>query len=260
MSLDCCEYDLAVFSELHGENQMIRLKNDTVELLYFDGDPGNRSVTDLYGMKIIRDSNKFMLASLAKSMNEGKYKKALVASGRKLLVSSLFCLRAKAVQNGASDMQGAMWAKIAAYRFISGAIALSGARPMPLHEMEQSRLIEVSGHLAEGIQAALECIGIERATRPAISRSIAALEELKRQDYDKDLVMSKIELLQRRQMLSDCYYYVGRTAAEVLARRNDQFHRRYAKLIQLGLDLTSDAQHLEKLQRLIFASANAILK
>ena len=260
VSLDCCEYDLAVFSGERSDSQVIRLKDQTVELLYFDGQPAS-SIADLYGMKIIRDSNKFTLASSASEMSQGKFRKAISASGRKLLVSSLFCLRRAAEQSEkGGTVLAPMWAKIAAYRFMSGAIALSGSRPMPLHEIGQSRQIEAAGHVADGIQAALECIGTERATRPAISRSLEALRELKSKDYDRDLVMSKIDILLDRQMLSDCYYYIGRTAAENLAKRNESFYRRYAKLVQLGLDLTSDAQHVEKLQRTISRAANAILK
>jgi hypothetical protein len=259
-SLDCCEYDLAVFSEERRESQVIRLDGQTVELLYFSGRPENHIAADLYGMKIVRDTNRFTLASLARSMTEEKFTRSLAASGRKSLVSSLFCLRAPVGQNDDSGVLGAMWAKIAAYRFVSGVVAISGSRPMPLHEMDQSRRIEAADHIADGLQASLECIGTERATRPAISRSLAALRELKSKDYDRDLVLSKAEMLQSRQMLADCYYYIGKMASESLAARNEKFHRKYSKLVQLALDLTGDAQQVEKLRRRIFAAATAVLK
>lgn len=255
-SLDCCEYDFAVFAQ-EKQAQLVRLDGQTVELLYFPSDP-RISIVDLYGMRILRDSNKFTLASAAKEMAQEKFKKALKALGRKSMVSSLLCQRMSHQAGG--PLVGHMWAKIAAYRFVSGSIALSGKRPMPLHELEQTRQMEASGSVAEGLGAALECIGLERATRPSISRSIEALQELKSKDYDKDLVMSKIEFLLGRQMLSDCYFFMGRTAAENLAKRKDSFHNKYSKLVQLALDLTSDVQQMEKSQRRLFKAADAILR
>ena len=100
----------------------------------------------------------------------------------------------------------------------------------------------------------------ERATRPAISRSMKAIKELKSKDYDRDLFLSKAEHLLDKSMLADCYYYAGRIAAKNLVGRKDLFYDRYAKLVQLALDLSSDVQHLEKLQRRLFRAANGGLK
>lgn len=257
MSLDCCEYDIAIFAENPGDHQIVRLGDQVVELLYLSGSPSS-NITELYGMTIIRDSNKFALASGAKEITQGKFMKALRAFGRKEIVSSCFCQRM--AEQSREPVAAQMWYKIAAHRFVSGAIALSGKRPMPLHELEQTRHIEASAAVADGLSAAIECIGLERATRPSIARSMEALRELKSRDYDRDLVMSKIEFLLSKQMLPDCYLYVGRIASENLAKRKGTFHQSYAKLIQLALDLTSDMQQTEKLQRSLFKAASSILK
>jgi hypothetical protein len=130
---------------------------------------------------------------------------------------------------------------------------------MPVHELEQARQLESSGTVAEGLAASLECIGLERATRPTLSRSIEAMRELKSKDYDRDLVMSKTDFLLGRQMLSDCYYYIGKSAGENLEKRNDSFYRQYSKLIQLALDLTNEIQ-TDKLRRSLFKAATETLK
>jgi hypothetical protein len=269
MSLDCCEYDLAVFApENHhyhhhhhhrhyGSNQVLQVAGHTVELIYMAG-PIKDHMIDLGGIAVIRDSNRFALSAAANDVSPEKYRRALLAAGRKSLVSSLFCQRKTAAAAAGAKQPptvAAMWLKIAAYEFIRGALALSGSRSMPLHELEQVRRVDASA-LADGIQAALECIGVERATRPAISRSIGAIRELKSKEYDAELVMSKIRHLMDRQMLADCYYYAGRVAAKNLAARSSAFHNRYAKLVQLSMDLTSDLQHLQKLQRQLFRAAN----
>ena len=106
----------------------------------------------------------------------------LAASGKKLLINSLFCQQK--MRGTKHPMVAAMWLKIA-YEFIDGMLALSGNRPMPVHILEQVR--QIDSRMAEGLEVALECIGVERATRPAISRSMGAIKELKSKDYDKDL-------------------------------------------------------------------------
>jgi hypothetical protein len=210
-------------------------------------------------MVIVRDNNRLSLASATKEITPQKARKALAASGRKSLVESLFYQR-KMIDTVENPAIAAMWAKFAAYQFLDGVLASLGTRPMPLHELEQIRQADAPTSLADGIQAALECIGIERATRPAISRSIEAAKELKSKDYDKDLMLSKVSHLLERQMLSDCYFYIGKVSAENLARRRDPFYARYTKLVQISMDLTNDVQELKKLQRRLFHAANAGLK
>jgi hypothetical protein len=248
ISLDCCEYDFAVFAE--GNNQVLQVEGHTVELVHI-GDKDN--LVDISSMVALND--KFMHSS--RSIAPEKFRRALAAAGKKSLISSLFYQqRMNFVKN---PIVSAMWLKVAAYEFITGSIALSGIRPMPLHEPEQIRQIDTGG-FAEGIQVAFECIGTERGTRPAITRSLEAIQELKSNDYDYDLVMSKIRHLLERRMLADCYYYAGKVATKSLAGRSDIFHSRYSKLAQLALDLTSDLSHLHKLQRNLLKAANGGLR
>jgi hypothetical protein len=255
MSLDCCEYDLAVFagSQEHNQaNQVVQVDNHPVELMHFTGSIKDH-IIDLADMVILKDNSKLMLSSAAKDIISKKYKKMLASSGKKMLISSLFCQQKMKETN--HPMIAAMWLKIAAYEFIDGMLALSGDRPMPVHILEQVRQID-SKKMAEGVDVALECIGAERATRPAISRSIEAIKELKSKDYDRELFVSKVSHLLERRMLVDCYYYAGRIAAKNLVSRKEIFYSQYSKLVQLALDLANDLQSLEKMQKLLFRAVN----
>jgi hypothetical protein len=234
----------------------VQVDGHTIELVHLDT-PVKNHIVDLGGMVILKDTNRFELSSSAKDIGPEKFTKALAAAGKKSLISSLFCQRRMA--SAKHPAIAAMWLKIAAYEFVGGALALSGSRPMPLHELGQVRQAD-HGSMAEGVEVALECIGIERATRPAISRSIKAVKELKSKDYDRGLFASKVDHLLGRSMLADCYYYAGRAAAKSLTGRKETFYGRYAKLVQLALDLSSDMQHLEKLQKKLFRAANGGLK
>ena len=250
ISLDCCEYDLAIFEPSQEDkqvNQVIQVNKQPVELIHFTGSIKDH-VIDLANMAILKDNTKLMLSSAAKEIILEKYTKTLVSSGKKSLISSLFCQQK--MRGTKHPIVAAMWLKIAAYEFIDGMIALSGNRPMPVHILEQVR--QIDARRAEGIEVALECIGAERATRPAISRSMEAIKELKLNDYDKDLFVSKITHLLERRMLVDCYYYAGRVASKNLVTRIESFHSQYSKLVQLALDLSSDSQSLEKMQKQLF--------
>jgi hypothetical protein len=254
MSLDCCEYDLAVFagSQEHNQaNQVVQVDNRPIELIHLTGSIKDH-IIDLADMVILKDNSKLMLSSAAKDIIAEKYKKMLAASGQKLLISSLFCQQKMRRTN--HPMIAGMWLKIAAYEFIDGMLALSGNRPMPVHILEQVR--QIDSRMAEGIDVALECIGAERATRPAIARSMEAIKELKSKDYDRELFMSKVSHLLERHMLVDCYYYAGRVAAKNLVSRKEIFYSQYSKLVQLALDLVNDMQSLEKMQKRLFRAVN----
>lgn len=249
MSLDCCEYDIFVFAQ--GENRVERVGGHAVELIHV-GQPRNHLVA-LGGASVIGDAKAFSLSSTLKEVSKEKWEKALRAHGKKELVSSLFCQQKfKLAKDPAT---GAMWLKMASYHLVAGTVAVFGARPMPLHELAQARSLDLPADTAGGVQAALECIGIERATRPAIARSMEAVLELKSGDYDRDLAHEKMTHLLEKSMLADCYYYAGRLASEKLAARNDAFFRRYAKLVQLAMDLSSDETQLAKLQKSLFSAA-----
>jgi hypothetical protein len=249
MSLDCCEYDIFVFAQ--GENRVERVGDHFVELIHVSS-PRDHLVA-LGGAGVISDSKTFSLSATLKEVSREKWGRALRAHGRKELVSSLFCQQKfKLAKDPAA---GAMWLKMASYHLVAGTIAVFGARPMPLHEMAQARALDLPADTAGGVQAALECIGIERATRPAIARSMEAVLELKSGDYDRELVRGKMSHLLEKSMLADCYYYAGRLAAEKLAPRTGAFFRSYAKLVQLAMDLSSDETQLARLQKSLFPAA-----
>lgn len=247
ISLDCCEYDLAIFEPSQEDkqaNQVVQVDKQPVELMHLTGSIKDH-VIDLANMVILKDNSTLMLSSAAKDIISGKYTKMLASSGKKSLISSLFCQQK--MRGTKHPVVAAMWLKIAAYEFIDGMIALSGNRPMPVHILEQVR--QIDSRRVEGVDVALECIGAERATRPAISRSMEAIKELKLKDYDKDLFLSKISHLLERRRLVDCYYYAGRVASKNLVSRTESFHSQYSKLVQLALDLSNDSQSLEKMQK-----------
>jgi hypothetical protein len=153
-----------------------------------------------------------------------------------------------------------LWLKIAAYRFIEGILALHGIKSSPVHELEQIRGLDVKrSNIASGINYALECIGIERAGRSAVSRSLKVIRGINKMEFGSDLWLAKSQWLLSRGRVADCYHYIGKVAATYFSSKEEVFLRRYMRPIEILLDLTNDSQSNCKLhERLVKASKDAL--
>lgn len=266
MSLDCCEYDIAIFNKQSTGNRFIRLGNCGLEVITLTG-ISRINVMKLYKMIIIQDDNSLSLSSssLSSANNvsafQQHYLRVLRGLGKKSIINSLFYHEKITKDIQKNSVLAAMWLKIAAYDFLEGILALSEIKPMPIHELNQIRKITIEHQdIAEGVKIALECVGLERATRSTISRSIEAICELNSMEYDKELIKIKVNHLLEKGMVSDCYYYLGKMGHRCLAYRDYKFLSKYMKLIQISMDLTKDMQQLEKLHINLVNISKIILK
>jgi hypothetical protein len=266
MSLDCCEYDIAIFNKQSAGNRFIRVGNHGLELITLT-EISRTNVMKLNNMIIIQDDDSLSLSSssLSSANNvsafQQHYLKVLRGLGKKSIINSLFYHETITKNIQKNSVLGAMWLKIAAYDFLEGILALSEIKPMPIHELNQIRRITIERQdIAEGIKIALECVGLERATRSTISRSIEAICELNSMEYDKELIKIKVNHLLEKGMISDCYYYLGKMGHRCLAYRDYKFLSKYIKLIQISMDLTKDIQQLERLHINLVNISKIILK
>lgn len=266
MSLDCCEYDIAIFNKQSAGNRFIRVGNHGLELITLT-EISMTNVMKLHNMIIIQDDDSLSLSSssLSSANNvsafQQHYLRVLRGLGKKSIINSLFYHETITKNIQKNSVIGAMWLKIAAYDFLEGILALSEIKPMPIHELNQIRKITIERQdIAEGIKIALECVGLERATRSTISRSIEAICELNSMEYDKELIKIKVNHLLEKGMISDCYYYLGKMGHRCLAYRDYKFLSKYIKLIQISMDLTKDIQQLERLHINLVNISKIILK
>ena len=262
MSHDCCEYDIAIFNRKSDGNRFFQLGDHGLEFIS-QKKISTTNILDLYNMVIIQDNDGLILSSLSinKIHSAQDYLKVLRGFGKKSIINSLFYHEkiTKSIQN--NSVLAGMWLKIAAYDFMEGILALSEIKPMPIHELNQIRTISTKHQdMADGIKIALECIGLERATRSTISRSIEGICELNSMEYDKELIRIKVNHLLRKGMVSDCYYYLGKMGYRCLTDKDDRFLSTYIKLIQISMDLTKDMQQLERLQSNLANASRIILK
>jgi hypothetical protein len=109
------------------------------------------------------------------------------------------------------------------------------------------------------LNSALDCIGIERAGRSAISRSLKVIRSLDKSEESKVIWLTKSQWLLSQGRAADTYYYNGRMAAEYLLSKDETFLIRYLKPIGMLLDLTTDQQSIHRLHtQLMRASKDAL--
>jgi hypothetical protein len=256
VSYDCCEYDIAIFgkTESNPQNKIVKLGNNTLEFQVF---PKQGNDISLY--KMIRVKTGDLLISPPR-YSEIEIKRSFKAAGKRRIVDALFNVSKNSI-NKEAELSSPLNLKIAAYSLLEGILLMSEVRPMPIHELNQLRQLEVKKDIInEAIQTCIESLGVERATRTILNRSFRALKEILKERYDVELLSSKIEFLLKHKLLADCYYYIGRLVCSHLEQKDNSSQMNYYKLNGIALDLTSDYENTKKMSSLIKRNCKNLLK
>ncbi|HEY7757455.1 MAG TPA: hypothetical protein VIA08_04420 [Nitrososphaeraceae archaeon] len=259
ISYDCCEYDVAVLgnNENSYDKKIIKLGDTTIEFLHFPNyQKYGHSDISLFSMIKIENSSGMFISPHTRKIDRKTW---YIAAGKRRVVDSLL----NVAKNGNSKLQSnsSLNLKIAAYALIEGIILMSQTRPMPIHELNQLRQVEVrKDFINEAIQVCIECLGIERATRTVINRSFKALKEILKERYDVELLSSKIDYLLKQGLLADCYYYIGKLVCSHLEKKDNASQLNYHKLNSIALDLTNDHEKVKKMSALIKRDCKLLLK
>ena len=260
VSYDCCEYDIAVLgkNDMGLGNKIMQVGNDTLEFLDFPKYDHNE-ISLLNMVKLKNKSSNLLVSQDKHSTPKSDFKRIFIATGKRRAVDSLF--NVSKISPTKAELNSALNLKIAAYNLIEGILLTSEIRPMPIHELNQLRQLEVhKDFINEAIQLCIECLGIERATRTIINRSYKALKEILKERYDVELLSSKIDFLLKQGLLADCYYYIGRLVCSHLENKDNASQLNYHKLNSIALDLTSDYEKVKKMSALIKRDCKLILK
>lgn len=259
ISYDCCEYDIAVLgsNENSYDKKIIQLGDNTIEFLHFPNYQkyGHGDIS-LFNMIKLEESNDLFISPPPLEINRKSW---YIAAGKRKVADSLFNV-SKNSRNRAK-LDSSLNLKIAAYDLIEGILLISQTKPMPIHELNQLRQVEVrKDFINEAIQVCIECLGIERATRTIINRSFKALKEILKERYDVALLSSKIDFLLKQGLLADCYYYIGKLVCSHLENKDNASQLNYHKLNSIALDLTSDYEKVKKMSALIKRDCKLVLK
>ncbi|MFZ0628516.1 MAG: hypothetical protein WAM16_04385 [Nitrososphaeraceae archaeon] len=259
ISYDCCEYDIAVLgsNENGYDKKIIQLGDNTIEFLHFPNYQNyGHSDISLFNMIKIEKSNDLFISPHPPEIDRKSW---YIAAGKRRVVDSLFNVSKNS--SNRAKLDSSLNLKIAAYDLIEGILLISQTKPMPIHELNQLRQVEVrKDFINEAIQVCIECLGIERATRTIINRSFKALKEILKERYDVELLSSKIDFLLKQGLLADCYYYIGKLVCSHLENKDNAPQLNYHKLNTIALDLTSDYEKVKKMSALIKRDCKLILK
>ena len=256
ISYDCCEYDIAIFgnNEPYPQNKIVKLGKDTLE---FQGFP--KQSNDILLYKMIPEITGDLLISPPR-YSEIDIRRSFKAAGKRRIVDALFNVSKNSI-NKEAELNSPLNLKIAAYGLLEGILLTSEVRPMPIHELNQLRQLEVKKDIInEAIQTCVECLGVERATRTILNRSFRALKEILKERYDVELLSSKIEFLLNHKLLADCYYYIGKLVCSHLEQKDNSAQMNYYKLNRIALDLTSDYENTMKMSASIKRNCQKLLK
>jgi hypothetical protein len=236
----------------------MQVGNDTLEFLDFP--KYDHSEISLLNMVKLKNKTSNLLVSQDRhSTPISDIKRIFIGAGKRRAVDSLF--NVSKISHTKAELNSALNLKIAAYNLIEGILLTSEIRPMPIHELDQLRQLEVhKDFINEAIQLCIECLGIERATRTIINRSYKALKEILKERYDIGLLQSKIEFLVDHGLIADCYYYIGKLVCSHLEKKDYDYQLNYHKLNSLALDLTSDYENINKRSKLIKIYCKNLLK
>jgi len=245
ISYECCEYDIAVLAK-NGNglgNSIVQIGKEKLEFLDFSN--YNQNEISLLNMKKVENKTSSLLIPHKDSIRKTDIKRIFLSAGKRRAVDSLF--NVSKTSTSKSELNLSLNLKIAAYELIEAILLISEIRPMPIHELNQLRQLEIrKDFIKEAIQLCIECIGIERATRTMINRSLNALKEIFKERYDIGLIESKIEFLVEHGLIADSYYYIGKLVCNHLEKKDYAYQLDYQKLNSLALDLAGDYENIKR--------------
>jgi hypothetical protein len=245
ISYECCEYDIAVHAKNDNalSNNVTQIGKEKLEFLNFSN--FNQNQISLFNMIKVENKTNSLLIPHDDSTSKTDFKRIFLSAGKRRAVDSLF--NVSKTSTAKSELNLSLNLKIAAYELIEAILLISEIRPMPIHELNQLRQLEIrKDFIKEAIQLCIECIGIERATRTIINRSFNALKEIFKERYDLGLIESKIEFLVEHGLIADSYYYIGKLVCNHIEKKGYAYQLDYQKLNSIALDLASDYENIKR--------------
>lgn len=245
ISYECCEYDIAVLAKNENGlgNNIMQIGNEKLEFLDFSN--FNQNEISLLNMIKVESKTNSLLIPRDDSTSKIDVKRIFLSAGKRRAVDSLF--NVSKTSTSKSELNLSLNLKIAAYELIEAILLISEIRPMPIHELNQLRQLEIrKDFIKEAIQLCIECIGIERATTTIINRSFSAVKEIFKERYDIGLIKSKIEFLVEHGLIADSYYYIGKLVCNHLKKKGYAYQLDYQKLNSIALDLASDYENIKR--------------
>jgi len=190
-----------------------------------------------------------------------KIENIFFGQSNKMIVNSLFNLETASRHLNSRIDLCSLYLKAASYNLIEGILLRMGLKAMPSHELDQIRNLRCMEDLINvSIERALECLGLERASKTSITRSCRALKEILKKGDDGYIIFSKIDYMLEHGLHTDCYYYLGKIGLSKIETHYSNMPELYPKLINFTFDLNLDVSLNRKLLTTLTACCKKILK
>ena len=239
ISYPCCEYDIAIIDQRIIQPKIINIGDNIIEYANF-------SSTRIKNI----NSNIIPISDFCNLQDVHNFPKMLTAEGRHKLIDALFNLGKIDLmyKSGRENLAlASLILEISSYDILLGILQNRGIQSMPIHEINQLRNLDTQADVVnQAIQTALECIGMDRATRSSIDRRVKAFQQIFGLREDFPLLMKKINFLLQSKLLTDCYYYVGKITSSYLKMESNIFFN-YPKLTHVAMDMSNDFEKMKKL-------------
>jgi hypothetical protein len=262
ISKPCCEYDIMVLSNSEQFKEVMEVGSYWMRLFHVPlKSRVLKETPDSVDGIVLNDNDELRLYSMIKAMkSDTRRTNSKSAIARKLLISCLMRYAEIERMSQKSAIISSMLLKISAYEIMQSLVYFSGLPGSPLHQLDiVRRALEPDQFESESISLALDIIGVERATTSVLRRSIPSYSRLAENRYDRPLIEAKIKFLYESGMTADCYYYVGKVCADILKSLDHTFWRTYGKLVQIGMDLSMDVEHIQRWNSQLTVAAKRLL-
>lgn len=260
---DSCAFDLVVFDEKSGQNQLIECGEDMIVIHHASLSEKNSKLLLQYeNLRIIQDDS-WELKMLLLKIRE-KRPQLFADFAKNCLIESLFCCQKTRDAVDSSDIFAPCWQKCSSYFLTDAISALNQIRSSPSHMLDVLRKLEknpINDHISIGTQT----IGIERATPTLLERMAAStigFSDVLASSSFSNLIKRKHDYFVSNSMLADCYFYLGYVnrnnfiaIKDRLNREQDLFH-----ILRIAFDVEADSSNVLLQSEAVKNSANSILE
>ena len=218
-SFECCEYNVIVFDDTRTQEEII--VDDTIVLVHHDSIsmPSSGLFTHIPQMRIISDESLSISPQISAIIK--KHSQIFQHATKSCIVDAKIVLGIAKKSLDESLPSAPFWSKCAAYRLAEAILYYNAIEPSGAHMMTQLRNLPHSITNAT-LSTVYECLGLERATSSLLERmlksTIGFLAMLGVSNLTTKSIDAKVHHLVDSSLVSDAYYYIGRTVCTALCK------------------------------------------
>ncbi len=257
----CCEYNITVLDDQKNDfvtefdGELIRVQHTS------KSESRPHVLIQLDGMQAISDES-WDLTMLLSKVREKK-SRYFSSFAKDSLVESLFCCGKADEKLSELDQFAGCWIKCAAFLITDAICGLNKKRPSPSHMLETLRSLP-KNKINENLSIVSDCIGIERASQPSLSRmsksTMGFSDMVEKNDHSK-IIERKHNFMVKNSLLADCYFYLGYINKQNMLSIKGNLHRNpeLIHILKVAFDIENDPIQLEQQSKKLRNASKAIL-